>query len=328
MKHPISSLSTRALILSCCLVASCYREEQPTRSAEPENVYSEYSLPQGSHPYDAEILSLFERYNTVILYKYQAHDIYWNEDRSIGAFRWDSENPANSSQGYYYTPADEAYIGELLELIKTKFFNHFSRQEVLREMLPKKIFLADTFGIRYLTWSGSIPSGLGMFYALPVYMGVDYMLFSLGGQRLNALTAAEKNTYKFEAFDKFFAKLAALGKLTPPAAFSASTDYSNAWPPAASKGALGVMPNQNGQLTPASDWNAYVSVVLRTPYDVLLAQPTLSATGAPSTSDFTGYLHPDIDVNGKIREKYEILLAYFQDAFGVDLQGIGNDVEQ
>jgi hypothetical protein len=159
-------------------------------------------------------------------------------------------------------------------------------------------------------------------------MGIDYMLFSFGGPRLATMTAAEKNTYKYDAFNNFFTKLTALGKLTPPADFSASTDYSNAWPLGSAKGGMGIMPNQNGSLTPTTDWNAYVSVILRTPYDMLIAQPTIPESGYPSTTDFTGYLHPDIDVNGKIREKYDIMLAYFNETFGIDLQGIGNDLEQ
>ncbi|MDR0766023.1 MAG: hypothetical protein LBF09_03680 [Odoribacteraceae bacterium] len=317
------------LFIACpWIAASCYREENPGRSQEPENVYSEYTLPQGNHPYDANIVEFFRQYNTLILYRYQPSDIYWNETMSIGAFRWDAENPANSVQGYYYTPADEEYIGEQLVLIREKFLRHFTRPEVLRGLLPKKIFLADTFGIQYLSWAGNVPSGLGTFYSIPAYMGIDYMLFSWGGRRITTMTAAEKNTYKYETFNNFFAKLVSSGKLVPPAAFSASTDYSNAWPPAASRGALGVMPNQNGSLTPTSDWNTYISVIARTPVDVLLAQPTIPASGIPSASDFTGYLHPDIDVNGKIREKYQVILDYFDETFGIDLQGIGNDLER
>ncbi|MDR1274075.1 MAG: hypothetical protein LBK12_05955 [Odoribacteraceae bacterium] len=315
------------LLLLAWAAAACYKEETLTRTGEPENVYSEYTLPQGNHPYDTDILDFFRQYSTLILYKYEPHDIFWNEATSIGPFKWHPEDPATSAQGYYYTLASEEYIGDQLDLIRNKFFRHFSRPEVLKTLLPKKIFLADTFGIQYLTWAGNIPSGKGSFYTVNAYMGIDYMLFSFGGLRLATMTAAEKNTYKYDAFNNFFTKLTALGKLAPPAAFSASTVYTNAWPPAADKGGMGVMPNQNGSLNPTSDWNAYVSVILRTPYNELIAQPTLSDTGLPSTTVFTGYLHPDIDINGKIREKYDIMLAYFNETFGIDLQGIGNDSE-
>jgi hypothetical protein len=310
------------------LATGCYKEETLTRSAGPENVYSEYTLPQGNHPYDTYIREFFDTYGTLILYKYEDQDIYWNRDRSIGPFRWDAGNPTLSTQGYYYSLADEEYIDEQLELIRDKFFKHFSRQEVLKKLLPIKIFLADTFGTQALTWSGNTPTGKGAFYATSAYLGIDYMLFTWGGPRIATMTAAQKNTYKYEVFNAFFTKMTALNKLVPPAAFSATTDYSNAWPPAASKPGLGIMPNQNGSLTSTTDWNAYVTVILRTPYDQLIAQPTLSGTGLPSTSDFTGYLHPDIDVNGKLREKYEIILAYFTETFGIDLQGIGNDLEE
>jgi hypothetical protein len=318
------------LLLLVWAATACYKEEALTRTETPENVYSEYTLPQGNHPYDADIMEFFRQYNTLILYKYEPHDIYWNEAMSIGIFRWNPDDPTNYAQGYYYTPAQEEYIGDQLEFIKNKFFRHFSRPELLKSLLPKKIFLADTFGYQGLAWAGNTPTGPGTFTTMYMYYTVsDYMLFSMGGPRLATMTAAEKNKYKSDSFTNFFTKLVNLGKLVPTPAFSATTDYSNAWPPTASRGAMGVMPNQNGSLNPTSDWNTYVSVILSTPYDVLIAQPTIPESGIPSAAaPYTGYLHPDIDVNGKIREKYDLMLAYFNDTFGIDLQGIGNDFEQ
>jgi hypothetical protein len=311
------------ILLLAWTATACYREEALTRTSEPENVYSENTLPQGNHPYDADIMDFYTSNNTLILYKYQDQDIYWNGPTSIGAFRWNPEDPNTSSAGYYYSLADENYIDEQLDLIQDKFLRHFSRPEMLEKLLPKKIFLADTFGIRYLTWSGNVVTGVGTFYSMYAYMGIDYMLFTWGGPRIAAMTATDRNTFKYEVFNAFFTKLNALGKLAPPAAFSATTDYSNAWPAAANKPAMGIMPNQNGSLTVTSDWSAYLSVILRTPYDVLTAQ----RVDPLNTTNFTGYLHPDIDINGKIMEKYTVIINYFNDTFGIDLQGIGNDVE-
>ena len=69
------------LIMGMAFLAltACYEEDKLTPSEEGENVYNgEYTLPQGNHDYDNDILELFSKYQTMFLYKYEPHDIYYN----------------------------------------------------------------------------------------------------------------------------------------------------------------------------------------------------------------------------------------------------------
>ena len=40
-----------------------------------------------------------------------------------------------------------------------------------------------------------------------------------------------------------------------------------------------------------------------------------------------GVLHASVDVNGKIREKYVIMVDFFKTKYKLDMQAIGNDIE-
>ena len=62
--------------------------------------------------------------------------------------------------------------------------------------------------------------------------------------------------------------------------------------------------------SPDQDWDAFMETIVSNTYT------TLTSSG--------GVLHPGIDTKGVIRKKYDVMIAYFKNAFGVDLQAIGN----
>ena len=59
MKKALNIL-TVSLALSW-LATGCKKEAKLTPTPDPENVYSGKTLPQGNHPYDAEIQQLFNK---------------------------------------------------------------------------------------------------------------------------------------------------------------------------------------------------------------------------------------------------------------------------
>jgi hypothetical protein len=65
-----------------------------------------------------------------------------------------------------------------------------------------------------------------------------------------------------------------------------------------------------GDRTPDYDWIAFMTVIVSKTY------AELTAPG--------GVLHSGFDTKGMIRKKYDIMVAYFLSAYGVDLQAIGN----
>ncbi|MDR0544714.1 MAG: putative zinc-binding metallopeptidase [Odoribacteraceae bacterium] len=313
MKHTYTIIIAAALLLLAPCHVACNGEEDLIPRVDPENVYGDPTLPQGDHDYDAFILDFFRKYNTLMLYKYDPQDIYWNitNNSFIPVVRDSVGNVAVA--GYVDTPADENYVGEQIELIREKFLAHYP-DDFLREMLPKKIFLLRSFVEVSKTNVATDRAPAA---------GIDYLLFQWGGEEIRSIAPAQVNDFKSKASEVFLRRLVASGKIQRDPAFLSITNYGT-------PGSGNAARLENGFITPsaiteAADWDAYLYAIVYTPYDTLV-----KPRGSLSATDFVnrrGVLTPEYDVSGKIRQKYWAMVDYFKDAFNVDLQAIGNDRE-
>ncbi|MDR2414004.1 MAG: putative zinc-binding metallopeptidase [Odoribacteraceae bacterium] len=301
---------TALLLLALCHVA-CEREEELTPRTGPENVYGDYTLPQGDHDYDAYILEFFKKYNTLMLYKYEPRDIYWNvTNNAFIPVVYDSIGGV-AVAGHVDTPADEAYIGDQINMIREKFLAHYP-DPFLLEMLPKKIFLLRSFVERAKTGAETDKAPAA---------GVDYLLFQWGGEEIRSITPARVNEFKSKASEVFLRKLVSSGKLQRDPLFLSITDYTTPGSGNAARLANGFI--TPSAITESADWDAYVYAIVYTPRDTLVAP-----RGTLPITDFVnrrGLLTPEYDASGKIRAKYAAITTYFKESFGVDLQAIGND---
>ena len=290
-----------AFLLMCLLAVGCDKEKDPVPGTEPENVYGDQTLPQGNHDYDNYIVDFFRQTNTLILYKFVDHDIYWNVTGSLlRIVDWEAEN----ATGIEYIVADEDYIGGQLELMKEKFFKYYS-VEFLKKMLPKKILLTERFGYLY------IRSYIHTWYPYDCYSGNDYLIFSWGGERVAAITAAEKNSFKNTSTEVFLKRISDNGMLEKNDNFFSFTNYVTPGATDPERWANGIL--AYADRTQAADWVAYIRMITSTPYSKL--------------TDEGGFLHSDRDTKGVIRKKYDVITSHFRDKYGIDLQSIGNDME-
>ena len=123
-------------------MASCYNEDKLIATADPENVYSEYTLPQGNHDYDEQIMRYYEKYGVLTLYKFRDKDFWWNSTSDI---RWNYIPESNRTEaGYEALPADTLYVKEQLGLLENKFFTYYP-DSLLKRTLPQKFLLASMF---------------------------------------------------------------------------------------------------------------------------------------------------------------------------------------
>ncbi|MDR1415231.1 MAG: hypothetical protein LBI96_05415 [Odoribacteraceae bacterium] len=294
-------------------LVACAKEESIQHYEGTENVYGDHTLPQGNHDYDAFIVDFLDKYNTLVLYKYVAHDVYWNVTNNVvRPVELDSVGNV-AVVGYRYALADEDFIGEQLELIRQKFLRHYP-DEFLAGMLPKKILLARSFVSVALT---------GVETNAAPFSGYDYLLFPYGGAEVQALTNAQVNDFRTRASEVFLRRLVNNGKIERDPVFLSISNY-------ASPGSGNAARIVAGFITPSAitredDWNAYVAAIVATPYDTLVAP-----RGTLPVTDFNrrGMLAPEYDTGGLIRKKYDAMVAYFRDVHDVDIQAIGNDFVQ
>ncbi|NII27556.1 hypothetical protein HB364_20910 [Pseudoflavitalea sp. X16] len=290
-----------ALLLLSCLVTGCKKEGKLTPSEEKEGVYGDHTLPQGNHPYDADILQLFQKYQTLFLYKYVPHDLYYNINYYLGGV-YDPVKDSTTKHGYFDVPAKEAYVGKQLDMLKDIWLKYYP-DALLKQALPKQVYLLDSL---YYAYNGPGKPLDNWPSFLDFYQGPDYFAVSYGGTYLDNITAAEKYALKSQLHTATLMLARLKGAIKPTAAFAAVTNYSTlVWNNYYPQGALGYW-----LLDAGKDLDLYMKAIVSNSY------AELTAPG--------GILHPAVDTKGLIKKKYDMVIAYFQSTFGIDLQAIGN----
>lgn len=285
------------------LVTGCYNENKLTPTEQPEAISGKYTLPQGDHTYDTDILTLYKKYNTLLLYKFEDRDFWWNVSSDI---RWTHDTASGStSAGWEAIPANENYVGEQIGLLQDKFFTYFP-DTLLFRTLPLKFLLCNY--LNYIPDQGRYPEDSDKKFC-NVYWGYDYIGVNWGNEKILNMTAEERNQFKNDICTLFLSKTAKK-KMARAQAFFAVSTYSSS---GSSKPEDGFVEDNIGSNLD-NDWNSYISMIVSTPYEQLIGT--------------AGLLSEGVDTSGKIRQKYDIMVEFFQTNYNVDLQAIGNDVEQ
>jgi hypothetical protein len=296
-------------LISWSFVA-CDREAELTPTGL-ENVYGDPTLPQGNHDYDQRIVNMFEKYNTLFLYEYLPHDLYFSGTRWTGGTYdpvLDTTYQHNGNQdfmGYFDVPADQRYIGKQLDLLHEVWLD-FYPEKYLEQCLPKKVFLLDS-----LYWSRAKKGRPNVNYT-PVYTGGDFMAVTWGREAILQITPAEKTAFR-DALNAAFLSVAVTRKgAIMPESFKVVSTYTG----------VNIRQDYNklGLIDPSvtdapKDWLSFMATIVSIPYSQLI-----SPVGPGN------YLHESFDENGLVRKKYDIVINYFLTEQNVDLQRIGNTV--
>ena len=295
-------------MIGLCLLASCWDEDvQP--STEPELIYGKYSLPQGDHDYDDDIVEFYRNYSSLFLYKFTSKDFGWSPTGNV-AYDEAKDTIYNAwgsgSSKWNAVTADEMYVGEQLDLLHDKCFNYFP--DTFLYLLPQKILLCSVIE--------TVPVELG--YNPPAeertpyntYTGFQLIAVSRGNENIQTMTAAERNQFKIDVCSAFLSYM--LGALETPTEFFLVSSYS-ADLTQDQIYADGIL-DWDERTSIDADWWNYIEMAITNTKD------ELEADG--------GLLNGTVDTQGKIREKYNIMVNFFKSRYNFDIQAIGNDVEE
>lgn len=298
MQPIINKLSV--LLLLFVLTAGCKKEAALTATPEKESVYGDHTLPQGNHAYDTDILQLFQKYNTLFLYKYVPKDLYYQVKDYTGG-KYDAVKDS-TFYGYFDVPAGENYVGQQLSMLKDIWLK-FYPDAALKAMLPKKVFLLDSFFYAY-TGKGKPVDNWPTLY--DTYQGEDFFAVTWGGSRITSMSAAERYALKSTLNILFLTAARQKQIIVRSQDFTLLSNYAAVT--RTNYYELGLISYYSR--TPDTDWDAFVTMIVSNSY------ADLTAPG--------GYLSPDFDTRGLIKKKYDVMIAWFKTNWGVDLQAIGN----
>lgn len=310
------------IIVLACGFAACGKEEHPvpTEGLEPF-----FSLPQGNHDYDNTIMTWHEKYGFYALYKFEHKDVYWNNNG------WNELRPMadwDLRGGLLGEPADTNYVGQQLEMIQAYFLDRFP-EEYLHH-LPLKMFLCSEL------WTGEYkavfqPSGEyeTELITRPIwnFSGYGSLAITGGGAAVEQYNAEDKLAFAQSIGCYFGGVLIDKEVLTPPDEFFeiAKSAYVSS-----SVNLSGVNLFKVGLLNKTvvkatstvesslkNDFISYVSLVIGNTYAKLNGTPgTITDYNNPAVD---GVFDVTRDVNGLVKQKYDIVAAYLRDK-GIDVE--------
>ena len=226
-------------------------------------------------------------------------------------------------------PAEEEYVEKQLTWIEEMFLNCYP-DSLLRRGLPLKMLLG-----RELTYSQS--EYVKDQISKPYYYFFHNLIFNYGDESIDALTDKQKNEIKVDLHCWFI--MERISSSFNFEEFHAASDFS--WliegqttvaqvPAYDACYGMGFVKRPTWlflTVAYANDLEAYIRMVLGNSLEKMETKPVNgkynNGNYYSSTLDYTGILHPDKDVNGKIRTKYNLLLKEFE-RLGIDLQRIGD----
>jgi hypothetical protein len=287
----------RTGLISCLfmiLLSSCYKEPRLT----PGTADILYTLPQGDHPYDNEILDFYNTYGTFILYKWTTAD-----------FQYAVTGPL--SQQLQVFPADTNYVQQGLNFLHANLLDLYP-DSFLKQTLPWRILLGSEIDSIMTVNSNTLLTApvvdtVRNTSATSVSGQHQISLFQVDSVMPN-LTPAQVAQARGWLNRAYWQQATSNNVVEIPPAFDSVTNYQNV--DDQNYVSMGVLyfHDDLSFATPSTDFIDYVFMITSTPFQ------QINAT----------WFSPQTDVNGFIRGKYNIIVQYYLANYGVDLQAIGN----
>ncbi|HEY9259362.1 hypothetical protein [Chitinophaga sp.] len=283
----LRNIMVGCLPLLLCILISCSKEASLT----PDEIPDFYTLPQGHQPYDDSIVAFHQQYGSYILYQFSQKDLTYNY---------------NSYLPMTFGPANPAWISNAISYFKSECLNYYP-ESFLQKTMPFKILLAAYFDSSYSYGSVLIPIGRALtgFSAVRGALGIGWADSTLSQQsptRLKQLRGFVHRAYMQQALLS--------GALEVPDEFRkylpVGGGYNN--PGNATNGLIEGNPLGATNRDVAWDFSSYVCAI----------------TGNTKAELDATILKPSYDTQGLIRAKYAIVINFFKNNYGVDLQAIGN----
>lgn len=326
-----------ALATSAFALTSCDYSED---ALEPSGIASAYTLPQGDHAYDQKIVEIQKKYGTSLLYKFNDKDAYWSPT-SWSCYEYNEETPNYSKAGLTCTPANEAYVGQLVDMLEEVWFSRFN-DKFLKEYLPQTILLCDQHDSCWVKtnstfdWSTS-PVTITYTYEemkqeVPAWYIFNHISVAYGNSSVTTLSEAKKTTmlkYILHLWGEYiktnfvkpteeFTKAVAYG------AFSPSNNYGKVC-----CGDYGIL-SQTYAATPENDWIQFMYMMMIYP-ETWLNDETAPEWGnydgfgySNEAKLFRGILTSKKDTKGLLKKRYDMVRQYYIDNYDFDLQSVGN----
>lgn len=324
-----------AMLLTLAAATSCSDSED---TLEPTGISSAYHLPQGNHDYDQRIVDFFNQTGTYILYDFTPKEACWSPNKLKLGWPGDEDT---GEEGYAPVKADDKYVGKALDLLDEVFLKYYS-DKCKKELMPIKILLCSQLDSVYQDYEYIRDPNLHVVVSyksspVPAWYNYHSLCVNYVNDKLDALTAKEKNYLKYYLNIEFMKSIMVEGLVAPTKEFEAVVDYSKlpSIPYANKRFEAGSFPEMmyftsfDGSMNASAkrDWYEFMYIMITYPESFLTDDNVTSDYRYYSVDAmFHGVLSPVKDTKGLLRLRYNMVRDYFKTNYGTDLQAIGNAV--
>ncbi len=326
-----------SIVLAVVLFAGCYDEDEIVPTEGEEQMYS---LPQGNHDYDNDIVKWFEDYGFYTIYDYNIGDLYWANTA------WEELIAPNIGGRYVAKQADPKYVGPMLKLFKEFFLDYYS-EEQLKKYMPLKVFLCSELWEWKAGWAARGDSA-----RIWVHSGYDNIAINGASVEIDTIGEALKTEFMKDINKMFIGKLINAEEIIAPESFKKVSlyvvkTYNNKWLPPVNDFTAGnmfgateslfrdgylniqtVKKDYSKEQCQLNDFYYYMDMVMS--YSMAELEQE-EAYWDKQHDDGRSYNGTDIDFRGilyekrsftKVRQKYEILVKFIEEDLGINLDRI------
>lgn len=302
-------------ILPCVVTACSYSED----SLEPSGNALAYKIPQGSNDYDQTIVSYFQKYGTYMLYDFEDKEAYWTPS---GWQNGKTGTMFEGKTGFSVVKAEPNYVKQQLALLKEVWFDNYS-EKFLKSFLPVKVLLCSEVDSIAYDWS-SYPFMVNGFK-----VGAWYNYYNIcvgyGNSTVSQLSVNEKRIFEDKINRVFVQSIVDRAIITPTDEFTNAANYTGVSSvyDNAELWARGTFPS-GYSATSARDWGIFMLMMVTHSESFLTTTPSYIDTYDSSEASWEGILSSAKDTNGILKKRYDMVRNYFKQNYDMDLQEIGN----
>lgn len=284
-----------------------------------EGLEISYTLPQGDHDYDGEIVDWYEKFGFYTLYIYEKKDIYWAN--TGWEERLDSESQGGSLRA---EAAEPDHVGKQLDLFKCAFMDLYP-DSLIAQYMPLKVLLCSElwrtdWDIKW-NWDTGEKIETLIFTKRWAYEGWDYVAINGGSQEIDTMGLVSKSEFQAAVNTIFLNRLNKKNGIEMSEEFISISDYTPRYLGVDQAFVCGFIDRtpcgDDVEAAKKDDFMAYLRLASMSIVQLEAIPDRRYDYDYNNNVSLVGAFHATRDVNGLVRKKYEVMIKILKE-MGID----------
>ena len=294
---------------------------------DPIDINTGYTLPQegASEEDNARIMDIYENWGSYVLYRIDPDDIFWQQI---------SGNASSGGRVNKYTEGDPAYVGDMLDYLDKVWWQYFPDSFMQTGGAPYRIYIVEEYYVERDFGGGDIQK-----YPADYFIGDNFIILA-GMSSVASLDEAALKSRKIALITALWSEYVSSGILTTPSEFYTVSDYTTrpemTYNPTTYQ--YEYTPEQLDALRNRGFIPNYSQYGYTVYSEIFMKYSETSDSWSyndPRANDFNYYIAQILNATDEqaaeflkyetVATKWNIILDYYKDNYGIDLRAIANE---